>query len=179
MPKDPQYIRLAHNRRDGSAHDLRSGFSIGGGDVQRFPEDERAAEFVRKAIRSRRLEAASKAEFELAHGAFANGWSTKETHQESDLRARSAEVTEKLVARRLDDYASPDYSSEEGRKEEPEAFSVGADPASEEDDEDEEKVVYLDDLEVPELRALAKERGVKVPARASKETLVSILEKEQ
>ncbi len=176
MPKDPKYVRLTQENRSGSAHDLVTGWSIGGYDVQKFPSDERSADYVRNLISNRRLEAASEEEFELVHGK--SNWSTPEgkTHQESDMREQAAKVRGELDERRLDDYASSDYTSEEGRKESPRRKTEEPDEDEEpEDDRDNEEPIYLDDLDPAQLRALAKKDGVKVPPRASKETLVKLL----
>lgn len=69
-PSDPHYIRL-HDRiaLHGSLHDVETGFSISGLDVQPFPSDDfpERQEFVRRNIRAGGLEEASKAEYQELH----------------------------------------------------------------------------------------------------------------
>jgi hypothetical protein len=69
VANDPQYVRLNDNLADhGSLADVTgSGWSIGGMDVQEFPEDEATASFVRAKLRTGVLEPASLAEFEECH----------------------------------------------------------------------------------------------------------------
>lgn len=70
MANDPQYVRLNDSLADhGSLADVTgSGWSIGGMDVQEFPEDDDvAASFVRGKLRAGVLEPASRAEFDECH----------------------------------------------------------------------------------------------------------------
>lgn len=69
MANDPQFVRLNDNLADhGSLADVTgSGWSIGGMDVQEFPEEEEAAVYVRQKLRLGVLEPASRAEFDEAH----------------------------------------------------------------------------------------------------------------
>lgn len=70
MPKNqPGFVRLNEVLApQGSLSDVDSGWSIGGYDVQPYPEDEAEATFVRSRLRAGVLEVASQAEFDEAHG---------------------------------------------------------------------------------------------------------------
>jgi hypothetical protein len=66
MASDPSYVRLARRLTRGIQADLQTGWSIAGLDVKEFPADDKAAaKYVRNALRNGRLEAASKAEFDV------------------------------------------------------------------------------------------------------------------
>lgn len=67
---DPTYVRLNEEiAPHGSIHDVESGWSIGGQDVQAFPKDEPTQRaFVNLKLRQGLLEPASKAEFTEVHG---------------------------------------------------------------------------------------------------------------
>jgi hypothetical protein len=69
VANDPQFVRLNDNLADhGSLADVTgSGWSIGGMDVQEFPDEEVAAAYVRGKLRLGVLEPASRAEYDEAH----------------------------------------------------------------------------------------------------------------
>lgn len=65
MAEDPKYVRLANRLSRGMLADVyESQWSIAGLDVRPFPEDMRAARFVRNALSDGKLEPASAAEYE-------------------------------------------------------------------------------------------------------------------
>lgn len=67
MAKNPPYVRLADHMVHGLCVDIETGWGISGYDVQPFPEDADEKRFVRGKINNGVLEAASKAEFDVAH----------------------------------------------------------------------------------------------------------------
>lgn len=69
MAKNPPYVRLADHMVHGLCVDIETGWGISGYDVQPFPEDADEKRFVRGKINNSVLEAASKAEYDVAHPA--------------------------------------------------------------------------------------------------------------
>jgi len=69
MPSDPNFVRLANRLGLQMVADVTggSGWSIGGLDVQDFPEDEEQAAYVRQQLGRGVLEPATQAEYDEVH----------------------------------------------------------------------------------------------------------------
>ena len=100
MPKnDPSYVRLTERLSGSVLLDVNSGWSISGLDVQGFPEDKGAANFVRTKVRAGALEEASKAEFDEVESSKKSATSTEEAggFQEGRLQADAEKARKKLT----------------------------------------------------------------------------------
>jgi hypothetical protein len=124
MATDPNYVKLAKRLQRGIQADLRSGWSIAGLDVQKFPsEDKVAAKYVRTALRDGRLEAATKSEYEtvqeeaaaVADSSPSYAREERALHQEQQIRDKAAASAKRVKAAG----EQPSPVEESGSEEEP------------------------------------------------------------
>lgn len=157
---DPSYVRLASRLSRGLIADVhRSGWSIAGLDVRKFPEDPQAAKFVRKALNDGKLEPASKGEWEDAHddGGFAETVIEQNpdfgnSPQEAKIRIAARAAQEKLKESRqpdLDPEEEYDRNVRQPRQQRARTTSVEA--------VDEES---LDEMSKGELQEVARQYGL-------------------
>lgn len=89
---DPKFVRLSQAQSRGILADVSgSGWSISGRDVRPLPDSLDGLRFVRKHLRSGRLEAASLAEYEEAHPA--EDAPSNVGHQEHVVREEAASAS--------------------------------------------------------------------------------------
>lgn len=89
---DPKFVRLSQAQSRGILADVSgSGWSISGRDVRPLPDSLDSLRFVRKHLRSGRLEAASLAEYEEAHPA--EDAPSDVGHQEHIVREEAASAS--------------------------------------------------------------------------------------
>jgi hypothetical protein len=161
MANMPSYVRLAPRLTKGMVADLESGWTIGGLDVRRTPEKQKAPgayKFVRKALADGRLEAASQAEWEEVHDTeeiegealVGRPRATTLNSQEAHVQRAAAEGRQRIEASRR--AASSD--------------SEDSDDSSDDDDEDDDG---LDELSKAQLVDRARSLGL--DTNGNKETL--------